>query len=65
LGLAGIAAVDEGSQVRVLVPVQTQVKVPVRILVPAGLLPVGTLRSSGRILRWMGQWVSHIHDRMS
>jgi hypothetical protein len=65
LGLAGIAAVDEGYQVRILVPVQTRAKVPVRILFPVGLLPIEMLRNSGRILMRRGQQVSRIHDRMS
>jgi len=49
-GLAGIDAVEGGSRVRALVPVQAQAMLPVRALLPAGFHPTGTPRSSGRIL---------------
>jgi len=50
VGLAGIEAVEGESRVRVLVPVQAQAMLQVRALLPAGLHPIGTPRSSGRIL---------------
>jgi hypothetical protein len=63
-GLA-IEAVGGESRVQVLVPVQAQDTLPVQALLPAGLLPIGMRRNSGRILMRGGQQVSHIQDRMS